>query len=186
MKYSQDEWIRRDLGAQPPEFISEDWIAACFTPTEQRTEAQRQILALSDTLIEEVARADIILLSTPMYNYGMPAALKAWFDQVIRINKTFSFDLTRGDFPLAPIMSGKSMVVLSSTGEFGFEAGGIRQQMNHLVPHIRTVSHYLGVEHLFDLQVQYQEFKDQRHQDSKSTALEGIGPLMDKLGPLHK
>ncbi|MEH6629147.1 MAG: NAD(P)H-dependent oxidoreductase [Motiliproteus sp.] len=131
-----DPVIYRDLGQTPPDFVSQDWIAAVFTDEENRIDMQKCLLALSDTLIDELNKADIILMSTPMYNYGMPAALKAWFDQVIRIHKTFTFDLDRGDFPLEPIMSGKTLVLVSSSGEFGFEAGGIREAMNHLGPHI--------------------------------------------------
>ncbi|WP_345852303.1 FMN-dependent NADH-azoreductase [Shewanella algae] len=101
------EFIYRDLGDQAPPAITQDWIAAVFTPEEHQSTEQQRLLELSDCLIDELQRADIILISTPMYNYGMPAALKAWFDQVIRINRTFSFDLKRGDFPLRPILSGK-------------------------------------------------------------------------------
>jgi len=54
-----------------------------------------------------VAGSDVIIIATPMYNYGMPAALKAWFDQVIRVNETLSLDLVRGDWPLKPVLSGK-------------------------------------------------------------------------------
>jgi len=65
-------------------------------------------VALSDILIGELVQSEIIVITTPMYNYGMPASLKAWFDQVIRINKTFSFDLARGDKPIEPIQNGKT------------------------------------------------------------------------------
>jgi FMN-dependent NADH-azoreductase len=54
-----------------------------------------------------------------MHNYGMPAVLKAWFDQVVRIQKSFTFDLARGDRPLEPILSGKTLVALNSCGQFG-------------------------------------------------------------------
>lgn len=167
----QDEIIHRDVGLSPPAFISQDWIAAVFTSEERRTERQRSLTALSDTLIDELDRADIIVMSTAMYNYGMPAALKAWFDQVIRINKTFTFDLARGDYPLEPIMSGKVLVLITSTGEFGFGEGGIREKMNHLGPHIKTLSHYLGVEQIFEINTEFQEFSDKRHRDSVSQAL---------------
>ncbi|WP_211212244.1 FMN-dependent NADH-azoreductase [Kiloniella laminariae] len=91
--------IQRDVGVNPPDFITNDWIAAVFTAEEVRTEEQKSLLALSDSLIDELVQADIIVISSPMYNYGMPAALKAWFDQIIRINKTFTFDLARGITP---------------------------------------------------------------------------------------
>jgi len=139
---------------------------------------------LSDELITEVERADLIMLGTPMYNYGMPAALKAWFDQVIRINQTFSFDLARGDYPLAPILKEKTLVLLTSSGEFGFAPGGIREQENHLVPHIQTCSKYLGVDTSQDfhhISIEYQEFRDDRHQQSIQNAQEAVPLLVETL-----
>ena len=148
--------------------------------------SQDTLLSTSNTLIDEVIQADLIVLSSPMYNYGMPAVLKAWFDQVIRVNKTFSFDLNRGDFPLRPILSGKRLVLITSTGEFGFELGGLREKMDHLHPHIQTLSHYLGANEVYKVQSEYQEFKDKRHQDSFSKAKEDIKKLVNDLLPANK
>ncbi|MBO2571407.1 NAD(P)H-dependent oxidoreductase [Shewanella algae] len=175
------EFIYRDLGDQAPPAITQDWIAAVFTPEEHQSTEQQRLLALSDCLIDELQRADIILISTPMYNYGMPAALKAWFDQVIRINRTFSFDLKRGDFPLRPILSGKKLVLVYSCGEFGFGEEGIRAGMNHLGPHIKTLSHYLGVEQFYEVRSEYQEFADERHQASVAAARDSLTELAQML-----
>ena len=180
-KRPEDEVIVRDVGVSPPPAISEDWIAAVFTPEDQRSASQQEAVALSDTLIHELDRANIILIATPMYNYGMPAALKAWVDQVIRVDKTFSFDLARGDQPLEPIMSGKVMVLLTSCGEFGFGPGGLRQDMNHLDPHLRTIGRYLGVEATHQIAIEYQEFGDNRHRASVEAALASIPDLVDRL-----
>ncbi|EOR07674.1 FMN-dependent NADH-azoreductase [Acinetobacter genomosp. 15BJ] len=176
-----DEYIYRDVGINPPAFINQDWIGAVFTPEEKRTTAQKEILALSDQLIAEVSAADLIVISSPMYNYGMPAQLKAWFDQIIRINKTFDFDLARGDFPLQPLLSGKHLVIITSSGEFGFDADGIRANQGHLVPHLRTLSKYLGVEHIYEIASEYQEFADARHQNSLENALNQAESLAEKL-----
>ncbi|RDH82786.1 MAG: ACP phosphodiesterase [endosymbiont of Galathealinum brachiosum] len=178
---TEDEVIYRDIGLNPPEYISQDWIAAVFTPDESKTDEQRALLALSDTLIDEVDQADIIVISSPMYNYGMPAALKSWFDQVVRIGKTFTFDLARGDFPIEPIMSGKKLVLISSSGEFGFEIGGIREKMNHLGPHVKTASKYLGVEEFYEIKSEYQEFADERHENSLKDAYRDIDELVTQL-----
>ena len=167
-----DTVIYRDLGREPPAFVTESWITAVFTAPEQRTEEQRAEVSLSDALIDEIERADMIVLGTPMHNYGMPAPLKAWFDQVIRIGKTFTFDLARGDYPLEPIMNGKVLVTLTSHGEFGFAAGGIRQSINHLVPHILTCAHYLGVSETYEVAMEYQEFGGERHEQSVVAAHE--------------
>lgn len=135
-------------------------------------------------MIGEVTRSDVIVIATPMYNYGMPAALKAWFDQVIRVNETFSFDLARGDWPLEPVLSGKQLVVLASFGEFGFEAGGIREAFNHLQPHIVTCSRYLGVDRDHFVGIEYQEFGDSRHERSRTRAHRQARDLVDTMAPV--
>ncbi|MGH1441139.1 MAG: FMN-dependent NADH-azoreductase [Cellvibrionaceae bacterium] len=166
----EDEVIRRDVGLNPPPATTEAWIASVFTSPVERTPEQVAEVALSDQLIDELDRADIIVLGAPMYNYGMPTALKAWVDQVVRVGKTFSFDLSRGDYPLEPIMSGKTLVLLSSCGEFGFQPGGIRETMNHFDTHINTIKHYLGVEVMHHIYAEYQEFGDDRHDNSVKEA----------------
>ncbi len=166
----QDEYIYRDVGMNPPQFITQEWIGAVFTPEEKRTSEQKERLALSDELIAEVVVADVIVISSPMYNYGMPAQLKAWFDQIVRINKTFDFDLGRGDFPLQPILSGKTLIIVTSSGEFGFGKGEVREGSGHLAPHLRTLSKYLGVDTMHEIAAEYQEFGDERHRISVANA----------------
>jgi len=176
-----DEYMYRDVGVNPPQFITQDWIGAVFTPKAKRTALQQQILAQSDAYIADLAKADLIVISSPMYNYGMPAQLKAWFDQIIRINETFDFDLARGDKPLAPLMSGKALVIITSSGEFGFEKGGINEAHSHLVPHLRTLSKYLGVEQIFEVASEYQEFADERHANSMNMAKQNIRSIAAAL-----
>ncbi len=164
--------IARDVGQMPPPFVSGRFIHAAFTGIEERERWMTEVLAESDSLIDEVEKADIIVMGVPMYNYGMPAALKAWFDQVARIGRTFSFDLERGDFPIEPILSGKRLAVLSSRGEFGFEPGGLRAARNALDPAIAACAHYLGVapDAVETIAIEYQEFKDDRHRQSVHSA----------------
>ncbi|WP_020181286.1 NAD(P)H-dependent oxidoreductase [Methylopila sp. M107] len=181
-----DRVIRRDLAETPPPLMSEAWIAAAFTPPDRRDAAMRDALAWSDGAIDELAAADLIVLGAPMYNYGMPAALKAWVDQVIRVGRTFSFDLARGDDPIEPTLSGKRLVVLSSRGEFGFREPGPRAARNHLDPHIETVAPYLGVAaaDIRTITVEYQEFGDERHAQSRADAEAAVEALVGELaGP---
>jgi FMN-dependent NADH-azoreductase len=162
----------RDLAADPVPQVTADWIAAAFTRPENRTAEMAAALRLSDTLIAEISAADVIVLGAPMYNYGMPAALKAWVDQVARIGETFSFDLGRGDYPIEPMLHDKTLVVLSSRGEFGFAPGGPRAHLNALDPAIAACAHYLGVaaQDIHTVTVEYQEFKDERHRASLAAA----------------
>lgn len=180
-KNPTDKFIYRDIGSTPPGFVSEDWIAAAFTSESERTDEQNLLLALSDELIEELFNTDIIVISTPMYNYGMPASLKAWVDQVVRVNKTFTFDLDRGDFPLEPTLSDKTLVLLTSSGEFGFGKNETRQDMNHLGPHLRTISKYLGANETHEIRVEYQEFGDIRHKTSIEKAYKAIPALIKRI-----
>ena len=175
----QDEIILRDVGSNPPPIITEDWIAAAFA--KERSAEQEELLALSDELIAEVADADIIVMATPMYNYGMPAALKAWFDQVVRVGKTFTFDLARGDAPLEPVFAGKTLILLTSWGEFGFATGGLNEGRDNLTPHVRTASRYLGVDAFHHVGIEYQEFGDGRFEASSEAAFSAIEPLVDTL-----
>lgn len=180
--------VRRDVGHQPPSVVGEAWIRAGFTPIEARTPEMADALAESMTLIDEVRRADVLVLAAPLYNYGLPASLKAWIDQIVRPGETFSFDLQRGDFPIRSTLSGKSLVVLSSRGEFGFEPGGIREGWNHLSPHLRTIAtRLLGIaaENIHEVASEYQEFDDERHRCSRRQALHDATELGARLATLR-
>lgn len=170
--HPRDPVLRRDLGAAPPPHVTQAWIAACFTPPEKRDADMHAALAWSDAALAELEAADLLVIGAPMYNYGLPGALKAWLDQVIRIGRSFSFDLSRGDWPIEPIMSGKRLVVLSARGEFGFAAGGVREASNHFDPHLATCARYLGVarDAIHTVTVEYQEFGDVRHDRSRANA----------------
>ena len=81
------ELRQRDLN-QGLSFIDPSWVGANFTPADERDPEQRARLALSDELIEELQWADHIVLTTPMYNFSVPATLKAWIDLVCRAGVT--------------------------------------------------------------------------------------------------
>ncbi len=76
--------LRRDLADALP-LIDESWIGANFTPEDQRTDAQRAQMALSDELVEELKAADTVVIGLPIYNFSVPATLKAWIDMVARV-----------------------------------------------------------------------------------------------------
>jgi FMN-dependent NADH-azoreductase len=84
-QWPDDQVTYRDVGLHPPPMVDEGWIAACLTTPTARDATMRAALAASDVLIAELVPADVIVIGTPLYNCGMPANLKAWFDQVIRM-----------------------------------------------------------------------------------------------------
>ncbi len=117
----------RDLTNALPQ-IDEDWIGANFTSSDQRSDAQHETLALSDTLIDELKAADIILIGLPIYNFGVPASLKAWIDLVARAGVTFKYT----DTGPKGLLTGKRAIVTVASGgtevgsDFDFATGYIR------------------------------------------------------------
>ena len=83
--------IERNLADGSIPYLSEPWIEAAYTPESARTDAQQKMLALSDSLIDEVLSADVIVLGIPMHNFSVPATFKAWIDQIARAGKTFRY-----------------------------------------------------------------------------------------------
>ena len=80
--------VSRDLSGGLP-FVNAAWIEAAFTPDTDRTPEQAQALALSDELIAELQAADTLVIGMPVYNFAVPAQMKAWIDQVARAGVTF-------------------------------------------------------------------------------------------------
>ncbi len=108
---------QRDLGDGIPG-ISGPWLAANFTPADARTPDQSAALALSDTLIQELKEADTLVISLPIYNFGIPSALKAWIDQIARAGITFKYTDTG---PIG-LLDGKRAYISVTSG--GTEVGG--------------------------------------------------------------
>lgn len=81
----------RDLAKTPHPLLDEAALIALSTPAEQRTPDQAQRVALDDALIAEIQQADSVVLTAPMYNFGIPAQLKAWIDAIARARVTFQY-----------------------------------------------------------------------------------------------
>lgn len=80
--------ISHDYGRDPLPHLGEAEIDAFFTPAEQRSPSQRETVRLSDGLVAELQAADVLVLGVPMYNFGIPSTLKAYFDRVARAGIT--------------------------------------------------------------------------------------------------
>ncbi|HEY4931279.1 MAG TPA: FMN-dependent NADH-azoreductase [Terriglobales bacterium] len=110
---SHGQIIERDLSDGTVPYLSEPWIEAAYTPESNRTPEQRGLLAFSDTLIDEILAADVILLGIPMHNFSVPASFKEWIDQIARAGKTFSYT---NQGPKGLIPSDKKVVAILSRG----------------------------------------------------------------------
>lgn len=178
----QDSVTYRDVGRQPPSPVSGDWIAAAFTRPERRDEAARARLAESDVLVEELLRADLIVIGAPMYNFGLPAQLKAWVDNVVRVGVTFGFDRSRQGEPYWPMLpAGKRLVILSSRGDYGYDSGGRLEAINLVERGLSVPMGYIGLTQTHSIAIEYDEFGDERLRASISAAETAIDDLVEEL-----
>lgn len=129
--------ITRDLAETPLPQVDELWITTRLIPQDQLTVEDRAILALSDELIAEIQAADVILIGVPMYNFGIPAALKLWIDLIARPGVTFSYT---PDGPVG-LMEGKRAVVAVASGGVPVDS-----PVDFATPHLRQVLRFVGVE----------------------------------------
>lgn len=120
----------RDL-AEGIDFIDEQWIGANFTDPEQRSDEQKAALSLSDQLVDELKQASHIVIAAPIYNFSVPAVLKAWIDQVARARLTFRYT---DNGPEGLLKGKKAYLVVASGGvplgsEIDFATGYLRHIM---------------------------------------------------------
>lgn len=103
----------RDLAKNEVPFQSWERFNAGLTDKAERTSEQQELAGIADTLIDELMGADIVVFSTPVYNFGVPATLKAWADLVARAGTTFKYTETG---PVGLIADKKAYIAAASGG----------------------------------------------------------------------
>lgn len=170
--------IEREVGVTPPPTVNEAWIAAAYGASPDAPAPDP--LAWSETFINELFQADVIVLGAPIYNFGMPAQLKAWFDQIVRVGRTFSFDPEAAE-PYQPLLAPKPVVILTSAGDGALHPGGKLSHLNHLEPHLQTLFGFIGLTDLTFIRAGYDEFQDDRTKRSLTTAEAAVDETVDRL-----
>ena len=130
--------VQYDLGDRPLPHLSSDAIGA-LRRAELATAEQRELGALSDRMIEELQRADLIVIGSPMHNFGITSQLKAWFDTIIRAGKTFSY----GERGPEGLLKDKRAIVVETRG--GVYTTAPRVSFNHQEPHLKTLLGFIGI-----------------------------------------
>lgn len=131
--------VRRDIGAEPVPHLTEETVPAIRAGITE-TETAREALALSDTLVGELQDADLIVIGAPMYNFGMPSTLKAWFDHVLRARVTFRYTEAGPE----GLLKGKKAIVVETRA--GLYSEGPAAAMDNQEPHLRTLLGFMGIE----------------------------------------
>lgn len=126
----------RDLAATPLPQITEAWVTARATPEADRSDAQRAELVLSDQLVDEIAQADTLVIGLPVYNFSVPASLKAWIDLIARVGVTFRYTAEGPE----GLLKGKRAIIAMASG--GTEAGS---EIDFASGYLRHVLGFVGI-----------------------------------------
>jgi FMN-dependent NADH-azoreductase len=127
----------RDLAREPLPHIDDDFVAATRGPAASQTAEQRALLARSDTLVDELLAADVIVIGAPMINFTIPSNLKSWVDYVARAGRTFRYS-EKGPEGL---VTGKQVILVVARG--GVYAGN--PALDFQVPYLKSVLGFLGM-----------------------------------------
>ena len=130
--------IHRDLAADAPGFVNETWVGANFTDPNARSDTQLAELAVSDTLVAELEAAEVIVIGAPIYNFSIPAVLKAWIDMVARVGVTFRY----GDNGPEGLLKNKLAYVMIAYGPGGTTIGSAK---DFATPYLRHLLGFIGI-----------------------------------------
>lgn len=133
--YDTIDVARRDLADNVP-FVNDAWIAANFTPEETRSTEQRDTLAYSDALVSELHDADVIVIGAPIYNFSIPAVLKAWIDMISRARLTFRYS---ENGPVGLLQGKKAYIVVASGGV------PVGSDYDFATPYLRHALAFVGI-----------------------------------------
>ncbi|MFZ6643561.1 FMN-dependent NADH-azoreductase [Undibacterium sp. TC4M20W] len=129
--------VERDLMQTGLQFTNAAWLQAYFTPPAQHSAAMADALSLSDELVAELLAADHIVIATPVYNYNVPALLKAWIDHIVRKGLTLGFDGSG-------LVHGKKATVLIASGGVYTEGSPIRER-DIATQYLRLILGVIGI-----------------------------------------
>ncbi len=162
--------IKRDLMQTGLQFTNAAWLQAYFTQPAQHTAAMQAELALSDELVAELLAADHIVIATPVYNYNVPALLKAWIDHIVRKGLTLGFDG-------AGLVKDKKATVLIASGGVYTEGSPIRER-DIATQYLRLILGVIGI-----TDVTFINGGGAKRVDMGEETMEGfVGKLEDEIG----
>jgi FMN-dependent NADH-azoreductase len=170
----------RDLAETHIPHVTQRWIEADSKFPTARTGEDMEVLKTSDMLINELHCADIIVLATPMYNWSIPSSLKAYLDQVLRFNETFSAAAQEGK-RYSGMLKNKELFMLFARGSQGYGKGERNEYMDHQSHYLRMVFGIMGIEKIHELAVNGTRRKDV-HLDREIAEIDGqMSSLLNSL-----
>lgn len=131
--------ILRDLIANPINHLDGEIIMAGGTEAAQRSERQQAELAITETLLDEVFNADVLVIGAPLYNFSIPSQLKAWVDRIAQAGRTFRYTENGPE----GLLKGKRVIIASARG--GVYSEGAAASMEHQESYLKTLLGFIGI-----------------------------------------
>jgi FMN-dependent NADH-azoreductase len=169
----------RELGNTDVPHINENWIAAAFKPEAARSEEEIEALETSDTYISELREADVIVIGSPMYNWSVPSSLKAYIDQILRVNETWKFNPTNMQNPYIGLLENKTLFLLLSRGAQGYEKGEYNEHMNFQSTYLKTVFNIIGISNIHVIAINGASFDPEKFKKSIDVSHQNIKDLIE-------
>jgi len=169
----------RELGNTDVPHINESWIAAAFKPEATRSEEEIEALKTSDTYISELKEADVIVLGSPMYNWSIPSALKAYIDQIVRVNETWKFNSANMQNQYIGLLKNKTVFLLLSRGSEGYEKGGFNEHMDFQSNYLKTVFNIIGVSNIHMVTINGESFDAEKFKESIDKSHQNVKELIE-------
>ncbi len=175
-KYPDDEIAERDIGKSPPPHLTEMLIGAYFIPVDNHDEQQRLAISLSDELVCEFLASDVVVIGSPMHNFGITSGLKAYIDHIVRVGRTFQYG-AQGPIGLA---SGKKVIVITSRGS-DYSIGSPLHSMEHQESYLRSIFAFIGISDVVFLHCQGTALSPDSRQLAMDMAETQIDPAIAAL-----
>jgi FMN-dependent NADH-azoreductase len=171
----------RELGNAAVPHINENWIAAAFKPETARSQEEKEALKISDLYIAELRQADVIVVGAPMYNWSVPSVLKAYIDQVVRVNETWKLNPGNYENPYIGLLENKTVILLLSRGSQGYEKGQAIEHMNFQSNYLKTVFNVMGIQDIHLVTAEGTTLDPETFKQTLETSHQNIKSLVDQL-----
>jgi len=128
--------VERDANDKAISALTGETVGAFYTPEESRTDAQKEVIAVSDKMVAELQAADVLVIGAPMYNFSVPSTLKAWVDLIARVGVTFKYT----ENGAVGLLGGKKAYVVVATGGVP-----VNSPADFATPYLKQVLGFVGI-----------------------------------------
>lgn len=171
--HSEDTVVYRDLRESPIPHVTEQWIAADYTPLLEKTEEMSQILRLSDDLVDEFLASDLCVFGVPMYNFSIPSGFKAYIDQIVRVGRTFAIN----NDGFEGLVNDKKVIFITARGDC-YSKGSNHQGWDAQEPGLRYAFQFIGVKDIKFIHAEGLDLGFQSREKGLSAAITEIKKLV--------